>query len=154
MLKRSHRQPIPRTKKYFDSGLTYYGYSGSLNKEKRYKLLEVQSLLQLFSLKNFDDLVEHRQLLIKSAILKNLYLFVRAKCTESVAVERPSFSERIQKRERLKFERTKNWEGRKFFCIKRRKARLSYKPHSATKTSILRHNSSIYRDIMLLLSII
>jgi len=54
-------------------------------------------LLQLFSLKNLDDLVEHRRLAIESAISRNQYLVRQEKWTESVAVGRPSFLERIKK---------------------------------------------------------
>ena len=75
----------------------YCGYSELLKNKKRYTILEVQSLLQLFSLKNFDDLVEHRQVAIESAISRDQYLVRQAKWTESVAVGRPSFLEKIKK---------------------------------------------------------
>ncbi|MBN2434536.1 MAG: transposase [Spirochaetes bacterium] len=75
----------------------YCGYSELLNNKKRYTILAVQSLLQLFSLKNLDDLVEHRQQAVESAISRNQYLVREAKWTESVAVGRPSFLQRIKK---------------------------------------------------------
>jgi hypothetical protein len=68
-----------------------------LKNKKRYKILELQSLLQLFSLKKSDDLIEHRQLAIESAISRDQYLVRQAKWTESVAVGRPFFLEKIKK---------------------------------------------------------
>ena len=75
----------------------YCGYSELLKTKKRYTIIDVQSLLHLFSLKNLDDLVEHRRLAIESAISRNQYLVRQAKWTESVAVGRPFFLEKIKK---------------------------------------------------------
>jgi len=75
----------------------YCGYYEMLTFRKRYTILDTQMLLDLFSLTNLVDSVEHRRFTVDSAILKNHYLVRDKKWTESVAVGRQHFLDKVKK---------------------------------------------------------
>jgi putative transposase len=109
----------------------YCGYFELLNDRKRYTILDTQSSLQIFSLKNLVDLIEYRRLATCEAILKNRYLVRDAKWTESVAVGRQSFLEKIKKENMGKSRGRKIEKEENSFAL--REARTSYRPHFAPK---------------------
>jgi len=76
---------------------TYCGYYEMLTFRKRYTILDTQMLLDLFSQTNLVDSVEHRRFTVDSAILKNQYLVRDKKWTESVAVGRQHFLDKVKK---------------------------------------------------------
>ena len=109
----------------------FCGYSELLNARKRYTILDIQSLFQMSSLKNFYALLDYRRQAIDDAILKNIYLIRDAKWTESVAVGRQSFLEIIKKEGAAKSKGRKIEKVENSFVLK--ESRASYGRHFALK---------------------
>jgi putative transposase len=81
---------------------TNCGYHEMLTVRKRYTILDIRSLLDLFREKDIFDLLEQRRLEIDSAISKNQHLIRNKKWTETVAVGRQPFLEMIKKESTVK----------------------------------------------------
>lgn len=111
----------------------YCGYSELLSDRKRYTIIDIQSLFQMFFLKNFFDLLDYRRQTIDNAILRNFYLTRDEKWTESVAVGRQSFLEKIRKESAAKSRGRKIEKVENSFVLKER--RTSYGFHFAPKNA-------------------
>lgn len=109
----------------------YCGYFELLQDKKRYTIIDTSSLLQIFSLKNLDDLIDYRRQAIENAISKNRYLIRDAKWTESVAVGRKPFLEKIKKESMFKSRGRKIEKVENSFVLRER--RTSYGCHFSIK---------------------
>ena len=105
------------------------GYSELISRRERYTILDIQSLLPLFSSNNLKDLIDYRQWVVENATKTNLYLRRDKKWTESVAVGSRSFLEKIKKESGIK-SRARKIERRGDLHILH-EAKASYKPYFA-----------------------
>lgn len=76
----------------------YCGFYEMVTGKKRFMLLNVQMLLATFAQESLPNFVELRRSTVDDAILKNMHLIRDDKWTESVAVGRQSFLNRIKGR--------------------------------------------------------
>ena len=110
------------------------GYHELRTHKRRYAILDIHTLLALFSLQSLEKLIEHRRFAVEEAIRKNQHLIRDAKWTECVAVGSRSFLERT-KRENLGLCRGREIDHEvDFFAL--REGRIAYRPHFTPKKAL------------------
>jgi putative transposase len=112
----------------------YCGFHELITRKSRYAILDVQSLMDLFSIQNSEDLIKLRRFAVEEAIRKEQHLIRDEKWTESVAVGSRSFLEKTKKENLVKCRGRVIDRKENLFILGEEKA--SYNAHFAPKKAL------------------
>ncbi len=105
------------------------GYHELISYKRRYAVLDIQSLFDLFSLQNIEELIKSRRSAVQDAILMKQFLARDKKWTESIAVGSRPFLEKTKTENLAKCRGRKIDKEEDSFVLEEEKA--SYKPYFA-----------------------
>ncbi len=110
------------------------GFYELITKKNRYTILDIQSLLKLFSLQNFEELIKIRRFAVEEAIRKKQYLIRDEKWTENVAVGSRTFLEKAKKENLVKCRGRIIHQKNNLFALGEEKA--SYRSYFTPKNAL------------------